>query len=255
MGRYSRHLSAQLADLAGIEAGQTVLDVGAGPGALTGELVARVGASAVTAVDPSEAFVAALRARLPGVRVEQAAAAQLPFAAGKFLDASLAQLVVHFMTDPVAGLVRWRGSPVRAAPSPRVYGITRRRPRPAQPLPPGGPSPRPEPAERVRASRCSRRAPERAFRRGRHRRLGRRCGGRRRAPDLRGLLGAVRAARRPDRGVHLHVSPTQLELLREYMREELPPAPLARGAGVDGDGHSGRSLSRAADWPRADKSL
>ena len=35
MGRYSRHLSAQLADLAGVAAGQEVLDVGCGPGALT----------------------------------------------------------------------------------------------------------------------------------------------------------------------------------------------------------------------------
>jgi SAM-dependent methyltransferase len=103
MGRYSRHLSAQLADLAAIRAGQSVLDVGAGPGALTAELVARVGASAVAAVDPSEAFVGALRARLPGVQVERAAAEELPFATGEF-DAALAQLVVHFMADPVAGL-------------------------------------------------------------------------------------------------------------------------------------------------------
>jgi ubiquinone/menaquinone biosynthesis C-methylase UbiE len=103
MGRYSKQLSPQLADLAGVRAGQRVVDVGCGPGALTAELVGRVGDDAVNAVDPSEAFVAAARARHPGVDVQRATAEQLPFADGAF-DAALAQLVVHFMTDPVAGL-------------------------------------------------------------------------------------------------------------------------------------------------------
>jgi len=103
MGRYSQQLSPQLADLAGVQSGQRVLDVGCGPGALTAELVARVGDDAVSAVDPSEAFVAAARARHPGVDVQSATAEQLPFEDGAF-DAVLAQLVVHFMTDPVAGL-------------------------------------------------------------------------------------------------------------------------------------------------------
>jgi trans-aconitate methyltransferase len=43
MGQYSSQLSAQLADLAGIEAAQRVIDVGCGPGALTAELVRRLG--------------------------------------------------------------------------------------------------------------------------------------------------------------------------------------------------------------------
>ena len=103
MGRYSRHLSAQLADLAGIAPPQQALDLGCGPGALTGELVSRLGADAVTAVDPSARFVAAVRERHPGVEVRRAAAEQLPFPDRRF-DAALAQLVVHFMDDPVAGL-------------------------------------------------------------------------------------------------------------------------------------------------------
>jgi len=107
MGRYSVLLSPQLADLAGVEVGQRVLDVGCGPGALTTELAARVGPSAVAAVDPSEPFVAAARARHPGVDVRQASAEQLPFADGAF-DAALAQLVVHFMADPVAGVAEMR---------------------------------------------------------------------------------------------------------------------------------------------------
>ena len=103
MGRYSRLLSPQLADLAGVHAGQRVLDVGCGPGALTAELVTRLGPVAVAAVDPSEPFVAAVRARYPEVDVRRASAERLPFPDGMF-DAALAQLVVHFMADPVGGL-------------------------------------------------------------------------------------------------------------------------------------------------------
>lgn len=103
MGRYSAHLSPQLAELGGVSAGQRVLDVGCGPGALTTELVGRLGPAAVTAVDPSEPFVAAARERHPGATVERASAEQLPFPDDAF-DAALAQLVVHFMADPVAGL-------------------------------------------------------------------------------------------------------------------------------------------------------
>lgn len=103
MGGWSVGLSPQLADLAGIGPGQRVLDVGCGPGALTTELVLRVGLGSVTAVDPSASFVAAARERHPGLDVRQASAEALPFPDGSF-DAALAQLVVHFMTDPVAGL-------------------------------------------------------------------------------------------------------------------------------------------------------
>jgi len=53
MGRYSTLLSAQMADLAGVAAGQRVLDVGCGPGALTRELVWRVGPAAVAAASTS----------------------------------------------------------------------------------------------------------------------------------------------------------------------------------------------------------
>jgi SAM-dependent methyltransferase len=103
MGRYSRLLSPQLADFARVQSGQRVLDVGCGPGALTAELVARVGATAVAAVDPSESFVAAARERNPGADVRQASANELPFPARTF-DATLAQLVVHLMADPIGGL-------------------------------------------------------------------------------------------------------------------------------------------------------
>jgi SAM-dependent methyltransferase len=103
MGRYSIQLAPQLADIAGVAAGQRALDVGCGPGALTGELVARLGPDRVVAVDPSAPFVAAARQRYPDVDVRQAAAESLPFSDDAF-DAVLAQLVVHFMSDPIDGL-------------------------------------------------------------------------------------------------------------------------------------------------------
>jgi SAM-dependent methyltransferase len=103
MGVYSATLASQLADLAGVHPGQRALDVGCGTGTLTAELVARLGSDAVAAVDPSESFVAATRERHPGVDVRQSAAEALPFQDASF-DAALAQLVVHFMADPVAGL-------------------------------------------------------------------------------------------------------------------------------------------------------
>ena len=103
MGRYSAPLALRFADFAGVNAGQRVLDVGCGPGALTTELVGRVGPANVWAVDPSEPLVTAAQERHPGVRVQRAAAEELPFDDGAF-DAALAELVVHFMMDPVAGL-------------------------------------------------------------------------------------------------------------------------------------------------------
>jgi SAM-dependent methyltransferase len=107
MGRYSAPLAPIFADFARLVDSARVLDVGCGPGALTRELVGRLGSDAVRAVDPSEAFVAAVRARLPRVRVDRAAAEALPFEARSF-DAALAQLAVHFMSDPIAGLREMR---------------------------------------------------------------------------------------------------------------------------------------------------
>lgn len=103
MGRYSLPLAPCFADFAAVAAPQRALDVGCGPGALTAELVARLGAANVSAADPSAPFVDAARQRNPGVDVRVAPAEDLPFSDGEF-DAALAQLVVHFMTDPAAGL-------------------------------------------------------------------------------------------------------------------------------------------------------
>jgi SAM-dependent methyltransferase len=107
MGRYSRQLATALMEFAGIERGMRVLDVGSGPGALTEQLAERVGAERVSAVDPSEPFVAAATERVPGADVRQAGAEELPWQDGAF-DAALAQLVVNFMGDAYAGVAEMR---------------------------------------------------------------------------------------------------------------------------------------------------
>ncbi|HEX4254010.1 MAG TPA: methyltransferase domain-containing protein [Streptosporangiaceae bacterium] len=107
IGRYSEQLAVQFADLAGAEPGQRLLDVGCGPGALTAELVRRAGAGAVSGVEPSRSFAEAVAERLPGADIHVGKAEDLPFPAGSF-DAALAQLVVHFMADPVRGLREMR---------------------------------------------------------------------------------------------------------------------------------------------------
>jgi ubiquinone/menaquinone biosynthesis C-methylase UbiE len=107
VGRYSYGLCEALASAAGIAAGSSVLDVGAGTGTGTQRLVELVGAERVAAVDPSEPFLEGLRERLPGVDVRLARAESLPFGDGVF-DATLAQLVLTFMADPAAGVAEMR---------------------------------------------------------------------------------------------------------------------------------------------------
>src|SRR5881396_1458278 len=195
MGRYSRPLAVPFADFAGLPLDGRILDVGCGPGALTAELARRARPGRVTAVDPSEEFVAALRGRHPGVQVIRAPAEDLPFEGGCF-DATLAQLVVNVMDDPVAGLremarVTRDGGVVAAC----VWDFTD-----------GGPigpfwdaaqalDPEVETGSVCPGSRAGHLADlSRGWNR-RHRRQRRRGG--RRARHVRGLVGAVHARRRP----------------------------------------------------------
>jgi ubiquinone/menaquinone biosynthesis C-methylase UbiE len=105
MGRYSRRLAPVFADFAGLGEGSCVADVGAGTGALTGELVRR--GLRVVAADPSPPFVETLRERLPDVDARVAPAEELPWDDESF-DAALAQLVVSFMSDAPAGVLEMR---------------------------------------------------------------------------------------------------------------------------------------------------
>src|ERR1700751_791677 len=91
MGRFSTRLAPVFADFAGIVAGDRVLDVGAGTGALTAELVRRN--VDVAALDPSPEFAATLQRRFPKIDARQGAAEELPWPDESF-DGALAQLVV-----------------------------------------------------------------------------------------------------------------------------------------------------------------
>jgi SAM-dependent methyltransferase len=103
MGRFSVPLAEAFIRFVGIEEGQTALDVGCGAGALTVSLVEYLGVANVAALDPSSAFVSSLRKAHPDWTVRQGSAESMPFPDEQF-DRTLAQLVVHFMTDPVEGL-------------------------------------------------------------------------------------------------------------------------------------------------------
>lgn len=99
MGRYSQPLAVAFAEYAGVVPGQLVLDAGCGPGALTGVLVERVGAEAVSAFDPSEPFVSVCESRNPGVDVRLGRLEAIPFEDARF-DVALTQLVMHFVSNP-----------------------------------------------------------------------------------------------------------------------------------------------------------
>lgn len=103
VGRYSGQLASALIAFSDIGSRMRALDVGCGPGALTAALAERVGPANVCGIDPSDVFVDACRARLPGVEVRSAAAERLPFADSVF-DAALSQLVVNFMDDAETGV-------------------------------------------------------------------------------------------------------------------------------------------------------
>ena len=103
MGRYSLPLAGQLTVWAQISAGQRALDVGCGPGVWTAPLADLLGAENVSAIDPSAPFLEVCREHVPGADVRQGTADSLPYEDGTF-DVAGANLVVHFMPDPVAGI-------------------------------------------------------------------------------------------------------------------------------------------------------
>jgi SAM-dependent methyltransferase len=105
MGRYARELAPTFADFAGVRDGK-VVDVGCGSGILTEELASRVGAENVAAADPSP-LLEACRERVPGADVRSGTAEGLPWPDDSF-DAALAQLVLHFLDEPVVGLAEMR---------------------------------------------------------------------------------------------------------------------------------------------------
>ncbi len=99
MGRYSTSLARLFSDTVDLSPGMRALDVGCGPGALTGVLVEHVGIDRVSACDPSPSFVAACASRYPGIDIRTGRAEAIPFEDSRF-DVAMAQLVLHFVTEP-----------------------------------------------------------------------------------------------------------------------------------------------------------
>jgi SAM-dependent methyltransferase len=103
VGRYGPALSRAHIAAAGVSVGSRVLDVGCGPGALTEALAHTLGPDRVSAIDPSEPFVAACRRRVPGADVRVGTAERIPDF-GLAFDVVMSQLVLNFMTDASAGV-------------------------------------------------------------------------------------------------------------------------------------------------------
>ena len=113
--RYDRWLGPTVfrpfaVDLAARVAGRhpaRILELAAGTGVLTRELVAGAGAAEVTATDLNEAMVEFGRLQVPGAQWRQADALRLPFADGGF-DAVACQFGVMFFPDRPAGFAEAR---------------------------------------------------------------------------------------------------------------------------------------------------
>ena len=97
VGRWSRALAPRFLDWADAPRAGRVLDVGCGTGALA-EAVAERGA-AVAGVDPSEAFLATARRRVPQAEFRAGDAQALPYADASF-DGVVSGLALNFVPDP-----------------------------------------------------------------------------------------------------------------------------------------------------------
>ena len=96
---YAAHLAARVAALRP----SAVLELAAGTGRLTAELVAALPSARVEATDLNEAMVAFGRSRVPGATWSRADATALPFPDGGF-DVVACQFGVMFFPDRVAAL-------------------------------------------------------------------------------------------------------------------------------------------------------
>ena len=91
--------TAQVADAAGIQPGQRVLDVACGTGVLARHVARRIGTSGtVTGLDPSPGMLAVADRHAPAVDWRRGTAESLPFDAGSF-DAVVSQFGLMFFTD------------------------------------------------------------------------------------------------------------------------------------------------------------
>ena len=107
VGRYGPELAREMVRVTGVRAGQRALDVGCGTGALAATLAKVLGDGSVAAIDPSERFAEACRARVPAADVRVGIGEELPWGDSQF-DVVLAQLVVDGMNDARRGAAEMR---------------------------------------------------------------------------------------------------------------------------------------------------
>jgi SAM-dependent methyltransferase len=104
MAPWSRSAGALFIDWLALGPGLAWVDVGCGNGAFTEMILARSAPSHVSAIDPSEAQIAAARQRLSAKQVELSVgdALALPYDGTRF-DAAVMALVLFFVPDPKKG--------------------------------------------------------------------------------------------------------------------------------------------------------
>ena len=109
VGRLSRRIAPRFVDWLAVDPNRRWLDVGCGTGALTQTILVRAQPSAITAVDPSPAFLEAARASTPDPRATflDGSATALPVPEAS-VDAAVAGLVLNFVGDVPAALAEIR---------------------------------------------------------------------------------------------------------------------------------------------------
>ena len=114
MGRWSRVLARPFLEFSGLEAGETILDVGCGTGSLTFTIPEVADVAKITGVDFSEVYVEAARSRNtdPRITIDRGDVCDLKFPDNAF-DRSLGLLVLHFVPESAAS--RLRDEPRREA--------------------------------------------------------------------------------------------------------------------------------------------
>jgi SAM-dependent methyltransferase len=95
MGRWSRRLAPIFLEHAGIADGERVVEIGCGTGSLTFAIPAAANIASLTAIDPSEIYLAAAQAknRDPRITIERGDGTALRFADASF-DRALSMLVL-----------------------------------------------------------------------------------------------------------------------------------------------------------------
>jgi len=109
MGRWSRKIAPRFLDWFGVPSGCEWLDVGCGTGALSTAVLAQCEPRSLVSIDPSEAFVATARARLPDARAafRVGDAQALPVEDGS-RDVIVSALVLNFVPDRAKALAEAR---------------------------------------------------------------------------------------------------------------------------------------------------